>query len=280
MRRDSRVAWACVAGAARGFHWREYAPFGWILAAQMLFLVLAVRLDTALSMATVGALAGALLGDAPLHYPDFYLHLPTLATLVDAFLYTVPGAVLIPLSLIRMQRRLEPEPAGTLATGAWLRRAVPPTLVAWLIQVGLLAAWGAAVEAWASQRLTTTLPGDSGFLAGWVLNVLGAYAISAIFIYVPIVAVRDEGTFAQTIRDGLGEGFAVFRHTWLFIVVLSLPALPFLLLAELQAASIVNRLQPELVALLLAIYAALVSIATYLIFGAARRLHSPVMEEE
>ena len=273
------MAWACVAGAARGFRWREYAPFGWILAAQMLFLILAVRLDTPFSMATVGMLAGALLGDAPLHYPDFYLHLPTLATLVDAFLYTVPGAVLIPLSLIRMQRRLEPQ-LGTPATGVWLRRAVPPTLVAWLVQAGLIAAWDAAVEAWASHRLTTTLPGDSGFLAGWALNVLGAYAISAIFIYVPIVAVRDEGTFAQTIRDGLAEGLALFRHTWLFIVVLSLPALLFLLLAQLQAASIVNRLQPELVALLLAIYAAMVSIATYLIFGAARRLHSPVVEEE
>ena len=40
-----------------------------------------------------------------------------------------------------------------------------------------------------------------------------------------------------------------------------------------------NRLQPELVALLLAIYAAIVSIASYLIFAAALRLHSPVEEE-
>lgn len=279
MRRDSRVAWACVVKAARGFQWREYAPFGWILGAQMLFLVLAVRLDTQLSMATVGGLAGTLLGDAPLHYPDFYLHLPTLATLVDAFLYTVPGAVLIPLSLIRMQRRLEPDLAGTMETGPWLKRAVPPTLLAWVLQAGLLMAWDALVEKWAAGNLAS-IPGDGGFIASWLVNVLGAYAISALFIYVPIVAVRDPGTFGQMFREGLAEGIGVFRYTWPIIVLLSLPALPFLLLAELEAAAIVNRLQPELVALLLAIYAAVVSIATYLIFGAARRLHSPVVEEE
>lgn len=280
MRRDSRVAWASVMSAARGFHWGEYAPFGWILAAQAVFLILAVRLDTPLSMATVGALAGAVLGDAPLHYPDFYLHLPSLATLVDAFLYTVPGSVLIPLSLIRMQRRLEPEVSGAPSTGAWLKRAAPPTLAAWLVQAGLYVAWDAVVEAFSSHRLNATMPGESGFLVAWALNVLGAYAISAIFIYVPIVAVRDPGTFSQTIRDGLAEGFALFRHTWLFILVLSLPALPFLLLAQLQAAAIVNRLQPELIVLLLAIYAAVGSIASYLIFGAARRLHSPLEELE
>ncbi|MGH7680808.1 MAG: hypothetical protein ACRENN_02355 [Candidatus Eiseniibacteriota bacterium] len=266
--------------AARGFRWAEYAPFGWILGAQAVFLILAVRLDTALSMATVGALAGGLLGDAPLHYPDFFLHLPTLATLVDAFLYTIPGSILIPLSLIRMQRHLEPEVLGNMATKPWLRRAVPPTLFAWLVQAALFAAWDALVEAFSSHRLIAAMPGESGFITAWTLNVLGAYAISAIFLYVPIVAVRDEGTFSQTIRDGLVEGLSVFRHTWLFIVVLSLPALPFLLLAELQAAVIVNRLQPELVALLLAIYAAVVSVASYLIFGTARRFHSPVDEWE
>jgi len=266
--------------AARGFHWAEYAPFGWILGAQAVFLILAVRLDSPLSMATVGALAGALLGDAPLHYPDFYLHLPTLATLVDAFLYTVPGAVLIPLSLIRMQRRLEPELAGGLATGPWLKRAVPPTAAAWLAQAALFVGWDELVEAFSAHQLLATMPGESGFMIAWALNVLGAYAISAVFLYVPIVAVRDPGTFSQTIRDGLAEGFALFRHTWLFILVLSLPALPFLLLAQLQAASIVNRLQPELVVLLLAVYAAVGSIASYLIFGAARRLHSPVAEWE
>lgn len=279
MRRDFRVARSCVTRAARGFHWGEYAPFGWILGAQLVFLILAVRLDTRLSMATVGALAGAVLGDAPLHYPDFYLHLPTLSTLVDAFLYTVPGSVLIPLSLIRTQRRLEPQLAAATTTGAWLKRAVPPTLLAWVIQAGLLMAWDAIVEKWASGNLTA-IPGDGGFIASWSVNVLGAYAISALFLYVPIVAVRDPGTFGQMFREGLAEGFAVFRFTWPFIVLLSLPALPFLLLAELQAASIVNRLQPELVALLLAIYAALVSIASYLIFGAARRLHSPLEEGE
>ena len=101
-------------------------------------------------MATVGAWRGPCSGDAPLHYPDFYLHLPTLAILVDAFLYTVPGAVLIPLVADPHSAAAgAPSWRAPLPTGAWLRRAVPPTLLAWLVQAGFLAAWDAGVEAWA-----------------------------------------------------------------------------------------------------------------------------------
>lgn len=280
MRRDLQVAWACAISAARGFRWSEYAPFGWILAAQILFLFLAVRLESPLGMATVGGLAGFLLGQEALRYPDFFLYLPTIASSVEAFLYTVPGAVLIPLALIRMQRRLEPGPSSSMATAPWLRLAALPTLLAWVIQVAVLAGWQSLVQIWPSRLLASSLPGDGGFLVSWMLGVLGAYAIEAIFLYVPIVAVgRGGGPLLGTVREGLSEGLVLFRYTWVFVVGLSLPVLPFLLLAQLRAAAIVNRLQPELVAVLLGIYAALASIANYLIFSAARRLHAPVEED-
>jgi hypothetical protein len=279
MRRDFQVAWACAISAARGFRWVEYAPFGWILAAQIAFLLLAVRLESPIGMATAGDLTRRLLGDAALHYPDFFLYLPSVASIVEAFLYMVPGAALIPLALIRMQRRLEPATART-PTGAWLARATPPTLLGWITQAAVLLAWQSFVQFWPSRALAAALPGDGGFIASWVLQVLGAYAVAALFLYIPIVAVASAGApLLQTVREGLGEGLLLFRHTWFFIVCLSLPALPFLLLAQLRAAAIVNRLQPEMVAVLLGVYAALMSVANYLIFSAARRLHAPVEEE-
>jgi hypothetical protein len=167
-----------------------------------------------------------------------------------------------------------------MATAPWLRLAAPPTLLAWVMQAAVLAAWQSLVQIWPSRLLASSLPGDGGFLVSWMLGVVGAYAIEAIFLYVPIVAVgRGGGPLLGTVREGLSEGLVLFRYTWFFVVGLSLPVLPFLLLAQLRAAAIVNRLQPELVAVLLGIYAALASIANYLIFSAARRLHAPVEED-
>ncbi len=280
MRRDFQMAWGCAIRAARGFHWGEYAPFGWILGAQVLFLLLAVRLETPLGMATVGGLTRLLAGSAPLHYPDFFLFLPKLASIVEAFLFVVLGSVLIPLAVIRIHRGLYPRMASATPTARRLSRAFAPTLVAWLFETGLLLGWQWVVAAGFSRFFPSTTPGDAGFVAVWTLSVLGAYAIAALFVYVPIVAVVGEIPFGETLWEGIHDGLYYFRSTWILIVLLSLPALPFLLLTQLRAVEIVDRLRPELVALLLLIYSALVSISSYLIFAAAMRLHTPVEEDE
>ena len=51
----------------------------------------------------------------------------------------------------------------------------------------------------------------------WVVGMLGAYGIAAIFIYVPIVAVRRGVTFGSALSEGMREGFNLFRFTLMFI---------------------------------------------------------------
>ena len=280
MRLSSRLAWACISRATQAFHWVDYAPFGWILGAQILFLLLAVNLGSGVGMATVGGVTRMLQGDEPIHYPGFFLYLPSLASILEAFLYAIPGSVIIPLALTRILYRTHPAQARAHSVAARLRHAFLPTLLAWVVEAALLVAWQWAVSVGPSPFLTNRLPGNPGIIAIWAVSVLGAYAIAALFVYVPMVAIRPEYSFVQTIREGFREGFSYFPFTLTFILVFSLSALPFLFVTQLSAESIVDRLQPELVALLLAIYSAIVSVASYLIFAAAMRLHEPVEFEE
>ena len=55
MHRNFRVARACGVEAAQDFQWHEYAPFAWILGAQLLFLLLALNLGSTIGMGTAGA---------------------------------------------------------------------------------------------------------------------------------------------------------------------------------------------------------------------------------
>lgn len=267
------MAWACAIEALRGFRWREYAPFSWILGAQCLLLLLAVNLESSLAMATVGNLARMFGADSAIHYPEFFLFLPTLASYVEAFLYAVPGSALIPLALIRISGAIDPESSDGRSVASKIRKAFPPTLLAWTMQLGLLLLWQSIVAGRPASTILSALPGLQGRVALWGLSVLGAYVISALFIYVPMVALRPRRSFAGAIRGGLREGRILLLHTLFLIVLFSWPALPFLIFAQLIAASIVENLRPEFVAGILAIYAALVSVASYLIFAAAYRFH-------
>ncbi len=272
MNRDFRMAWTCANEALRAFRWGEFAPFGWILAAQILFLYLATRMETPLGMGTVGGLTRMLGGDASLHYPRFFSYLPTVASYVEAFLYTVPGSILIPLALIRVERSVW----HTTHEGSVLRRigaASLPTFAAWLVQAALLFGWQSIVSGWLAGYVQVVLTGFHALLAIWLVSLLGAYAIAALFLYVPIIAIRSGSSLLKVFRRGVREGITFLWSTLFFILFFSWPALPFLLATQLQADTIVRELRPEVVALLLAIYAALMSVATYFTFAAASRFH-------
>lgn len=272
MNRDFRMAWTCANEALRAFRWGEYAPFGWIFAAQILFLYLATRLETPLGMGTIGGLTRMLGGEASLHYPRFFSYLPTVASYVEAFLYTVPGSLLIPLALIRIERSVW----HSAHQGSVARRvgaASLPTLLAWLVQGALLFWWQSIVSDRLAGYVQYALSGFQAVLTVWLVSLLGAFAIAAIFLYIPIVAIRSGSSFLKVLRRGVREGFAFLWCTLFFILFFSWPALLFLLATQLQADVIVRELRPEVVALLLGIYAALMSVASYFTFAAASRFH-------
>jgi len=273
MKRDVRIARTCAVEAVKDFHFREYAPFAWILGAHILFLILALNLEAAPAMASVGGLCRMIFGRESVHYPGFYLYLPSLAAIFEAFLYSIPGAVLIPLALIRTMAPMEPPSLRNQPVGPRLRSAFLPTMVVSVLNVGLLAGWQWVYQKGPGPLLARSIPGFPGDAVGWIVGVLGAYAIAAIFIYVPIVAVRPGTGFVEAIRDGIGEGIRLFWYTMTFIVVYALPVLPVLLIVQSRPAFIVDRMRPEIIPLALIVYAVLISAATYLTYAASARLH-------
>ena len=273
MKRDVRIARTCAVEAVKDFHFREYAPFAWILAAHLLFLVLALNLEAAPAMASVGAMTRLIFGRESVHYPGFFVYLPSTAAIFEAFLYSIPGAVLIPLALIRTMAPMEPAEIRNQPIGHRLRSAFFPTMVASLVNVGLLTAWQWLYQKGPGPLLTKLLPGFIGDAFAWLVAVLGAYAIAAIFIYVPIVAVRPGTRFGEAIRNGIAEGVRLFWYTFVFIIIYALPVLPVLLIVQSRPAFIVERMRPEIIPIALMVYAVLISAATYLTYAASARLH-------
>ena len=271
MERDFRVAKSCFSEAIRDFHFREYAPFAWILAAHLLFILLSMFLEASPAMATVGGLARAVYGDSAVHYPMFYLFLPAIAAMAEGFLYTVPAAVLVPLAIIRTMAPMEAR--GSEPVSARLKRAWPPTLLVLAANVGLLWTWQWVFRNGPAPLISRALPGFAGAAVAWFVGLLGAYAIAAVFIYVPIVAVQRGSTFGSSLREGIREGLSLFRFTLAFIFLYALPVLPVLLVIQSRPDFIISRMRPELIPIALMLYAVLISAATYLTYAAAARLH-------
>ena len=281
MRRDFRVARACATEAIRDFRLHEYAPFGWILAVQLLFLLVVQFLDTIWGMATAGSLIRMVLGDNSLHYPGLYLRLPSVAQRLEAFLYTVPGAVLVPLCLIRIQAPMNPELATKAVLGPRLKQAFLPTLIASVVNSLLLELWQMLLKAGPVTIMRVLIPGFAGQAVLWFVAIVVAFGVSALFIYIPIVSVlSDYTTLKDRLVQGFREGVALFRQTIFIIFFFSWPALIFLFMTQMRTGFILDRMRPEIVAILLAVYAILISVATYLIYAAAARLHWAGSKEE
>ena len=272
MQRNFRVARACAVEAARDFRWGEYAPFGWILGVQLLFLLLALNLTSTIGMGTAGAAVRLFLGDAPNHYPTFFMVLPTFSSWLEVFLYTFAGAVLIPLAIARIRAPMDPSLQGG-GIRARVQRAWPPTLIAGLLTFALLLAWQWLFNQSLVPLLRASFPGFQGNVMIWSITLIGAYALSAIFLYVPIVAIRSEGSILAALKDGIAEGVRLFKWTLLFVLVFSLPALPFLMVMQLMTGFISERMRPEMIVIVIAMYSILISAGTYLAYAAAARLH-------
>jgi len=280
MRRDFRIVRACAKEAMRDFGWHEYAPFGWILGAQLLFLLLSMNLGSGWGMATAGSVARLLGAEGQLQYPQFFIYLPSLASIVEAFLYAIPGSVLIPLALIRILAPMDHALAEGYGVVLRLKQAFLPTLVASVVSAALQIGWQWVVSMGLAPILRSALTGFQGAAAIWLVSVLGAFVIAALFLYVPIAAIRPGAKFREAMIGGVNEGVRLIGFTLLFILAFSWPALPFLMLVQLNAAFICEKLRPEMIAVALALYAVLISGASYLIYASAARLHWAELAEE
>lgn len=269
---DKRTAWLIVRESLRDFRWYEWAPFGWILAAQLLFLLCAVNLGTSWGMLVAGSVTMAAAGgETFLRYPQFFLALPTIAALVEWILYVVAGAVLIPLAILRISEPAEPR--GPRDTQARLLRAILPVLAGGIVNLLVLQAWQWAMEKGPAPFLLGYFPGGLGRLVVWLLGVVVSYLISAPFLLIPVNAVQRGSTFGGALVGGFREGLRMIVPAFLVVLLFSWPSLIFLGPVQIMPQVIVNKLRPELVALLLALYATVMAFANYLIYAAVTRLH-------
>ena len=269
---EIRNARACIREAWRDFRWLEYRPFAWIMVFQLLFLFLALNLEKPWGMAGAGWILRTS-GEGAVHYPSSFLFLISSYARVETFLVAIAGSLLIPLSLARIRAPMIGEAPTGAKTVERARRAYRVTLVGYLLNVVLLIGWELLVDIGPRRWFSGLLGGIKGELVSWCLGVLVAFAIAAVFLYVPIRAVEETSTFRDSLWGGILEGLRSFTPTLFLVLAIAWPTV--LLLAPLQIFSnvIVTKFRPELTVALLAALAILSSFVNYLIYSAASRLH-------
>ena len=275
MAKEIRTIRAAALEALGSFRWREFAPFGWLLAVELVVLFLGMNLGTAWGMATVGWLTERIAGDAPLHYPDFYAFLPTLITNMEAVLFALPGCFLIPLAVIRVLRPIDPAsfPPGT--TGSRVRQAAIPVLVGALACEVLIVGWQWALHQRAVIGAIRSVArgGIPGAAAVAIIGLLVGYAIWTLFVYIPAAAVQPGRKPGVALRDGIREAASNFFPTYLVVIGLSLPAAAILLVLQVMGSFLVRQIRPEIVAVLIGMYVVFSMLATFFIYAAGARFY-------
>ena len=238
---------------------------------ELIFIYLASNLGTPWGMKGAGWIMRTA-GEPALHYPASFLFLSYAYARVESFLFAVAGSFLIPLSLARIER---PEDGSSRGSGTVRRalRAYPATFVAFLLSFALLYAWEYLLQIGPSRWIHAFRGGIVGDLVTWCFGVLGAFALAAIFLYVPVRAVSDAGSFGDSLFGGIGEGLRALWPTLFIVLLFAWPTLIFLAPIQLIPRILVTRFRPELVAILIAIAAVLNSFVNYFIYSATARFH-------
>jgi hypothetical protein len=269
---DLRNARASIHEAWRDFRWVEYRPFAWVLVPELLFLLCALKLETPWGMAGAGLVLRTL-GEPGLHYPTAFLVLSSAFSRLDSVIFALAGSFLIPLALARIQAPMLEKPPTGPDTVRRARRAYGVTLLAYVVNVALLIGVELLLEAGPRRWFTGLLGGFKADLVTWLVGVIVAFAVAAVFLYVPIRAVEEGTSFADALKGGIAEGFRSFVPTLLLMLVFSWPALLVLALVQVEPSLIVTRFRPELIAVLLGVTAVMNSFVNYFIYSAASRLH-------
>jgi hypothetical protein len=269
---DFRNARVSIRDAWRGFHWREYRPFAWMMLVELLFVCLAMNLGKPWGMAGAGPIL-RLSGERAVHYPASFVFLSSAYARVESFLFAFAGSFLIPLSLVRIMGTLSARPLTGAETVRRARRAYRVTLAGYILNFALLLAWEFLLPVGPHRWFGALLGGFKADLLTWCVGVLVAFAIAVVFLYVPIRAVEENATFRGALWDGIGEGFRSFGPTLVIVLAFAWPALLFLAPVQLAPMLLVARFRPELTAILIAIAAVMNSFVNYFIYSAASRLH-------
>ena len=257
----------------RGFRRTEFAPFFWILALQLIILALTTQLDHGWAMNLIAPLVGLVGGEASLHYPIVFGYLSIFMGWVESFGYSVLGAVLIPLALIRFYARTDRALSLGAGAAARLVGAVLPTLLAGLAGTGSIWAFQRYAAPQIMLTLRDTAPQPWGDFIAWLGVILGGYAIISLLLYVPIAAVQARTNPIRAIGMGIRFGLRAWLPTLGFAIFFGVPAILVQFVLEKQGAFLLTRFRPEALAVFLAIYATATAFATFFTYMMGARLY-------
>jgi hypothetical protein len=269
-----RVAVDSARSAYRSFSWSNYSPLFAVLVVQALYLVLGLDLGWSVAMATVGTISRLIAGESSVAYPAFLELLPLTFSYVEAVTFVLLGAVALPWVVARTVGRLDTAKGGAALDPDATRRAILPTFLA--LAAGFVLTWLAqqAVVSYVRPGIAIVVRGAAqNLILAWAAGMLATYAISALFAYVPIVAVLERRRPMEALTVGIAEGRKRFLPTYLFLLLFSLPATFVQLALQAGGVLVAARTRPENIAVLLLVYAVLGSLATYFVWTMATRFY-------
>ncbi|MEK7316864.1 MAG: hypothetical protein AAB011_11825 [Candidatus Eisenbacteria bacterium] len=269
-----KTAGVCANAALRSFSVGEFAPLLTILAAQWLFLIGGLNLGSTWGMALAGSVAQRLVGDAAIDYPGFLELLPLTFSYVESVTFIVLGAMALPSLTSRVLVRLKPSLGDSPTWAGRVRSAIVPTFLALLMAFVLTYVWQLFVAQNLHRIVGALVQGQvPSSVVTWLVSVAIGYAITTIFIYVPVVAVSQSIGAIKAVRLGVTEGFDKFPTTYLFVLLLSLPALAIQLIVQIGGPLIASGTRPENIAYLLIFYALVSTVATYFVWNMVTRYY-------
>ncbi|HET9951997.1 MAG TPA: hypothetical protein VFS09_09410 [Candidatus Eisenbacteria bacterium] len=268
MARESAV------GAIRSASLRSFAPLSLLLLVQLVYLVLGLNLGTVAGMATAGTIARWIAGPDAVNYPAFLQVLPLTFSYVESLTFILIGAWALPRVAAMILAGSDPALANRERRAARVGKAFLPTFLSLLIAFAIVYGWQQIVPFVARPALSLFIHGGLEMMtATWAVSVLVGYAITTLFVYVPIVAVASDIAPMAALSGGLRDGLSRFWVTFPIAVVFSLPALLLQLAVQTSGSFLATRTRPENIAYVLIGYAILGSVGTYLLWSMATRLH-------
>jgi len=257
--------WAWIE-SIRGMKARgPWLPFLIIAAVQVLGLWLLTEFYRPALSWLLAPLIKAISGPLALHYPQFFLALPTIFSQGNLFLDWIVGSFIYGMAYLVMWRAAVGQPTGGSATSTWskylhlLIARLPALLIYLVLFLVIPRAW------------------NTGDLAGNALRAarIGTFLITmlveALLVYAPLFILVRGRSVAEAWGDSVRLAARTPVATGLIVLVPNLIQVPLSLIMR-RADQVLRALTPEMVAWLVLISIVLYVLINYIVIASAVRV--------
>jgi len=250
---------------ARGRLWGPFLAFTLVQWAAILLLT---QFDRPLFSPILAPLLKMAAGDAVLHYPIFYLALPTIFTELGLILDVFVGVWFIGAAYLLFWQADHPaEPRRGVfgrATGSYgkLVGARLPVVILLLAMLFVL-----------PRLVFGTGPGPTGSAQRFVRygSFLGGVVLEGLFLYAPLAILVERRSIGGALKRSFGLACRMPVATLGAVLIPSLVQLPIAAVFR-RVERMVTNMSPEIVAWALALAVLVYTVATFFVVGSSARL--------